>query len=71
MESEYLVNIKMNANTSACYKYSYVGCVMAVLWMFIFGSNGKKPHVYGFGGWIYYSDEELFTVVLDYKKFCF
>ena len=34
----------------------------------ILGSNGKKIPVYGSGGWISYSDEELLEEVLDYKK---
>lgn len=34
----------------------------------ILGSNGKKIPVYGSGGWLSYSDEELLDEVLDYKK---
>ena len=34
----------------------------------ILGSNGKKIPVYGSGGWLSYSDEELLEEVTDYKK---
>jgi L-alanine-DL-glutamate epimerase-like enolase superfamily enzyme len=34
----------------------------------ILGSNGKKIPVYGSGGWLSYTDEELLEEVLDYKK---
>lgn len=33
----------------------------------ILGSNAKKIPVYGSGGWISYTDEELLEEVLDYK----
>ena len=34
----------------------------------MFGTNAKKIPVYGSGGWISYSDEELLEEVLDYQK---
>lgn len=34
----------------------------------LLGSNGRKIPVYGSGGWINYSDEELLEEVTDYKK---
>ncbi len=34
----------------------------------LLGSNGKKIPVYGSGGWLSYSDEELVEEALDYKK---
>lgn len=34
----------------------------------LFGSNMKKIPVYGSGGWISYSDQELLDEVLDYQK---
>lgn len=34
----------------------------------LLGSNGKKIPVYGSGGWLSYSDEELLDEVTEYKK---
>lgn len=34
----------------------------------IFGSHGRKIPVYGSGGWLSYSDEELIEEVVGYKK---
>ncbi len=34
----------------------------------LLGSNGKKIPVYGSGGWLSYSDDELLDEVLTYKK---
>lgn len=34
----------------------------------LFGTTGKKIPVYGSGGWLSYSDQELLDEVLDYKK---
>lgn len=34
----------------------------------ILGSNGRKIPVYGSGGWLSYSEEELINEVLDYKR---
>ncbi len=34
----------------------------------LLGSNGKKIPVYGSGGWLSYSDDELLDEVMNYKK---
>lgn len=38
----------------------------APIWK-LFGTTGRKVPVYGSGGWLSYSDEELLEEVLDYK----
>ncbi len=71
MESEYFGNSGINANASAVINIAmwdaWCRTLNAPIWQ-VLGSNAKKIPVYGSGGWISYSEEELLAEVLDYKK---
>lgn len=70
-ESEYFGMEGINAAAGAALNIAFwdAWCrhLDAPVWK-VLGSNGKKIPVYGSGGWISYSDEELLEEVLDYKS---
>ena len=70
-ETEYFGNQGINANAGAVLNIAMWDAWCRILdkpiWK-VLGSNGKKIPVYGSGGWISYSDEELLEEVLDYKS---
>lgn len=70
-ETEYFGSQGINANAGAVMNIAMWDAWCRVLdkpiWK-VLGSNGKKIPVYGSGGWISYSDEELLEEVLDYKS---
>lgn len=70
-ESEYFGKSGINANAGSCVNIALWDCFARTLktpiWK-LFGTNQTRIPVYGSGGWISYSDEELLEEVLDYKS---
>ena len=70
-ESEYFGKPGINANAGAALNVALWDCWARTLdvpmWK-IFGTNKTKIPVYGSGGWISYSEQELLDEVLGYKK---
>ncbi|WP_281756826.1 mandelate racemase/muconate lactonizing enzyme family protein [Succinatimonas hippei] len=70
-ESEYFGKPGINANAGAALNVALWDCwahtLEVPIWQ-LFGTNYTKIPVYGSGGWISYSEQELLDEVLDYKK---
>ncbi len=70
-ETEYFGSSGINANAGAVVNVAMWDCWARALkqpvWKLL-GTNRTKIPVYGSGGWISYTDEELVKEVTDYKK---
>lgn len=71
MEAEYFGNTGLNTCAMAAFNVAmwdaWGHTVGQPIWKLL-GANGKKIPIYGSGGWISYTDEELLDEVLDYKS---
>ena len=70
-ESEYFSKASINANAGAALNVALWDCwahtFEVPIWQ-LFGTNHTKIPVYGSGGWISYTEQELLDEVIDYKK---
>lgn len=70
-ESEYFGIPGINKNAGAALNIALWDCwanhLKTPIWK-LFGTNQTKIPVYGSGGWLSYSDDELLEEVLDYKS---
>lgn len=71
MEAEYFGNTGLNTCAIAAFNVAmwdaWGHCVGQPIWKML-GANTCRIPVYGSGGWISYTDEELLEEVLDYKS---